>query len=254
MDNILRFVVFGAELLLAFFLILWMRSTAKGPASWKFIAQILIWGAVTSLIAAYVEIRYAFRIDELKQTLPDLANQHGIALEMTNNIAISAIEELGKYMVGVFTVINTRHVHKLSDTIIYMIIIGLGFSLVEDIFFLLNPETIAPYRLLSFYVHSGTSAIIGYSLGRFKFGLASYRELLGAVVAAIGLHFAYNLTTTLDNTNWGFLLAVAITLFISLQIFILLHKTLLEQYQLELRARRLSTTRTKLLHLTGSTR
>lgn len=250
MDSILRLGVFGGEILLALALITWMRSSSRDPkVPWKFILQILLWGAVTALVAAYVEIRYSFNLHELAQTHPSLVEQHGPWLEILNVSAVALIEELAKYMIGVFTVINTRHVHKLSDTIIYMVIIGLGFSLVEDIFFLLNPDTIAPYRLISFYVHSGTSAIIGYSLGRFKFGLASYRELAGAVVAAVGLHFAYNLTTNLSDTRLAFDLAVALTIFISLQIFILLRKTLVEEYELEQRARRIKREQTKFLNL-----
>lgn len=250
MDNLLRLGVFLTEILLTLALIYWMRSTSREPVvPWKFIVQILCWGAVTALVAAYIEIRYSFDLVKLGQSHPELVNQHGPWLELINVAAIALIEELGKYMIGVFTVINTKHVHKLSDTIMYMIIIGLGFSLVEDVFFLLNPDTIAPYRLISFYVHSGTSAIIGYSLGRFKFGLASYRELMGAVIGAVGLHFAYNLTTNLSNTRLAFDLAVALTIFISLQIFILLRKTLIEEYDLEYRARRLKRAHTRLLNL-----
>jgi RsiW-degrading membrane proteinase PrsW (M82 family) len=250
MDITLRLGVFGAEILLTLALITWMRSSSRDPkVPWKFILQILLWGAVTALVAAFIEIRYTFNLQQLAQSRPALVEQHGPWLQILNVSAVALIEELGKYMIGVFTVVNTRHVHKLSDTIIYLIIIGLGFSLVEDVFFLLNPDTIAPYRLISFYVHSGTSAIIGYSLGRFKFGLATYRELAGSVIAAVGLHFAYNLTTNLSDTHLSFDLAVALTIFISLQIFILLRKTLVEEYELERRAKRIKREHTKFLNL-----
>lgn len=146
-------------------------------------------------------------------------------------------------MIGVFSLLSTKHVHKMSDTIIYLIIIGLGFALVEDAVFLLNTDTSPVLRLMSFYLHSGTSSIIGYSLGRFKFGLAGYKELVIAVFAAVGLHFAFNLTTNLANNPTALVLAFAIAIYISLQIFILFRRTLVEEYSLELRARHLKYTR-----------
>lgn len=239
MEGLVRLSVFGVEILLAFALIAWMRSSVRGPAApWGFIALILAWGAVTALISAYVEIRYSFNLEKLTTEFPELVANNGHWLKLLNNVAASMIEEFAKYMIGVFTVINTRHIHKLSDTIIYLIIIGLGFSLIEDMFFLIHPDTVAPYRLMSFYIHSGTSAIMGYSLGRFKFGLASYRELIGSVVAAICLHFSYNFMTSLESPL-AFWLAVLLTVYISLQIFILFRRTVAEEERVELRATRL---------------
>jgi RsiW-degrading membrane proteinase PrsW (M82 family) len=160
------------------------------------------------------------------------------------------IEELAKYTVAVFTVINTKHFHKMSDAITYMILIGLGFSLVEDAIFFLNPATDAPYRLLSFYVHSGTSAIIGYSLGRFKFGQAGYGELFRAVCGAILLHFGYNLATSLSGSETAFWLTVAITIYISLQIFILFRRAQVEEYEIERQDTLGGVVPSKLLNLT----
>ena len=174
MEGLVHLAVFGIEILLTFALISWLRNTSRGPvAPWNFIFFILMWGGATAIISAYVEIRYSFNLDKLTTDFPELVHTHGPWLTLINTGANSLIEELAKYMIGVFAIINTKHIHKLSDTMIYLIIIGLGFALVEDIFYLITPETIAPWRLMSFYVHSGTSAIIGYSLGRFKFGLAS---------------------------------------------------------------------------------
>lgn len=233
-DNLLRVAVFGLELFLTYCLVAWMRSSRRGRKEpWSFLIRIMAYGALTALIAAAIEVKYSFNLNELQYTAPELVANYGNWLELINNISASLIEELAKYVVAVFTVINSKHFHKMSDAIVYLILIGLGFSLIEDAIFLVHPETMAPYRLLSFYVHSGTSAIIGYAMGQFKLGIAGYWQIVIALCAAVLLHFGYNLAVNLDNPLYSFYLTCAITLFISLQIFVLFRKATLEEYHLE---------------------
>lgn len=233
-NNALRVGVFVTELVLTFLLIAWLRSSMRGkPPRWSFIAFILVDGGAIALIAAFVEIRYSFDLSALQKTAPHLFAIYGNWYEIINNFSASAIEELGKYVVGVFLLMDSHHIHKLTDALLYMILIGLGFSLVEDSIYLLDPHTDPLGRLLSFYVHSGTSAIIGYSLGRYKVGLAKWWELLTGVLGAIGLHFAYNLSTSVSAQQYTFYLVSLLTLYISLQIFILFRRAIKEEYKLE---------------------
>lgn len=232
-DGAIRLGIYGLEISLALSLILWMRASSPGrKESWLFFLKILAAGAIAALISAYVEIKYSFNLVDLQTYAPDLFGRYAIWYDLINNIAASSVEELAKYLVAVLTILGGRHVHKLSDAIVYLIIIGLGFSLIEDAIFLINPEVIAPYRLLSFYVHSGTSAVIGYSLGRYMSGVARWPELIISIVGAILLHFGYNLATTLQDGNLSLYLTAAITAYISLQIFILFRKAIEEEYRL----------------------
>lgn len=225
-DGQLRLSVFLLEVILAIVLIIWLRLMARGePPPWGFLFRLLFFGSVAALLAGYIEIRYSLVVDQL-------APNHAL-LEGINNAGASLVEELAKYFVATITIINTRHYHKLSDTILYMIIIGLGFSLVEDALFLINPEVSAPYRLLSFYLHSGTSAIIGYGLTRYKFKLAKYPQLIFSILAAVVLHFTYNWATGLNDGSLSFALTICIALFITLQIFILFRKSIIDEYQME---------------------
>jgi len=236
----LHLLIFGLEIILAFILVLWLRYMGRGePAPWGFLFKLLFFGSLTAILAGYVEIRYSFIIS------PVSANP--VLLENLNNGAASLTEELAKYFAATFTIINTRHFHKLSDAILYMIIIGLGFSLVEDAFFLISPQTDAPYRLLSFYLHSGTSAIIGYHLGRFKYKLDGYPQLMLGVFYAVLLHFSYNWATSLQRGDLGFYLTVSITLYISLQIFILYRRAIIEEFKLD--HKKTARPRVKLLNL-----
>ncbi len=232
--NTQRFVVFAVEMILTYSLIIWMRNNQRaGREPWSFILKILAFGALTAIISAIVQLKYSFQLTQITHS------SYGSWLEALNNLSSSMIEELGKYMIGVFTLLSTRHTHKMSDVILYLVVIGLGFSLVEDAIYLTNPHTIPALRLMSFYLHSGTSAIIGYSLGRYKFGLAGHKELFVAVFSAIGLHFLFNTSTTLSDPSLSFVFSFALALFITLQIFILFRRTLLQEYGLEMRAQRL---------------
>lgn len=231
--TVLNLAVFAIEIILAVSLISWMRSSLRGtPAPWSFIAQVLIAGALVALAAALVTVRYSFDITALTVSRPDIVEHYKGILIIFNTVGAALVEELAKYAVGVFFLIHNRHTTRLSDVIICMVIVGLGFSLIEDAFYFLDPSTIAPYRLLSFYLHSGTSAIMGYSLGRFRFGLTGYRELFLAVIAAVALHTGYNLTTQLNNGQIALYLTFAITLLITLQIFVLVKRTQNEEWQL----------------------
>jgi RsiW-degrading membrane proteinase PrsW (M82 family) len=235
----LRYIVLALEVGLTAGLIFWMRSETRGvPISWKYIFKILTAGAGVALISALVVIRYSFNIEALQETNPSIVDQYKGWMIFLNVIGAASVEELAKYTVGVFFLVSSRRVHRLTDVILAMIVAGLGFSLIEDILYLLSTDAVPAYRLLSFYLHSGTSAIMGYALGRFHFGLTGYRELMRALLAAIGLHAAYNLALNLEGTTLPLYIAFAITLFISLQIFILFRKSLEEEYVLDQRKRK----------------
>ena len=150
-DSWLRIAVFVTELFLAWGLISWMRSGQRGrPEPWSFIWKILALGAFTALISGVVQLKYSFNLPALQQSNPELVAQYGTLYAMINNVSASLIEELAKYMIGVFSLLSTRHAHKMSDTIIYLIIIGLGFSLAEDALFLLTLDQVPTLRLMSF--------------------------------------------------------------------------------------------------------
>jgi RsiW-degrading membrane proteinase PrsW (M82 family) len=249
--TLLRYIVLALEVGLTAGLIFWMRNSTRGvPISWKHIFTVLAAGGGVALIAALVTIRYSFNIPLLQDTQPTLIEDYKGWLIFLNVMSAGAVEELAKYTVGVFFLVSNRKVKRLSDIIASMIMVGLGFSLIEDILYLMTTDAVPTYRLLSFYLHSGTSAIMGYALGRFHFGLAGYRELIKALATAIGLHCVYNLSLNLEGTTLPLYLALTVTLYISLQIFILFRKTLEEEYDMNLKIeRKKPRVTTKLLNL-----
>lgn len=237
-----RLLVFVIELVLAGCLLGWLNTASRGErAPLPFLFKLMASGAGIALVAGILELRYVIQPNEVVST----------GYLITYNVAVSLIEELAKYFVAVLLILHSRYLHKLSDGILYLIVIGLGFSLVEDALFLISPQTIAGYRLVSFYLHSGTSAIIGYWLGRYHFRTANGWQLMGGVLSAVSLHLAYNLTTYVTDRPLAAYATFCIALYISLQVFILFRKSVVEEFAIEHRTRHRH--RTNLLNIGSGT-
>lgn len=236
-----RLTVFLIELALAGLLIVWLHTASRGERPpFSFLLTLAGSGASIAILVAVIELKYV--LPRTAVSLPYL---------ISYNLAVSLIEELAKYFVAVLLILHSRYLHKLSDGILYLIVIGLGFSLIEDALFLTSPQTVAGYRLLSFYLHSGTSAIIGYNLGRFHFNRAKYPQLIWGVLGAVTLHLAYNLTTYVQDAPLAGYLTFCIALYITLQIFILFRRAVLEEFHIDHVGR--VRHHTKLLHVTSDT-
>jgi RsiW-degrading membrane proteinase PrsW (M82 family) len=202
------------EILLSVLLVIWMRKSLHASSlRGLFLVKLLLYGSLVALVCAYLEMQYG---DLLSDSTIHPSNKGFASL-----FAGSIIEEMGKYGVAVCTLLHSRYVRSTLDALIYLIIIGLGFTIMEDAIYLiqLTPET--SYRLLSFYLHSGTSAIIGYSLGRYISNQTRSGELVIAILAAILLHFGYNLSTGISLSPWSDLLTLCFLVYITLQVFVL---------------------------------
>jgi len=227
-------LIFLLEILLTSLLVWWLHSASRGekiPSS--FIAELLVAGAIAALIAGVFELNYGLHSEAIRRIAPQLAAAHPTALLGLNYTVVAVIEEVAKYCAALFLITRSRSLGRLSDAIFYMVVIGLGFSLIEDALFLLNPNIDAPYRLFSFYLHSGTSAVLGYGFARFTFKLWKYPQLLASLVTAVILHLAYNVFTSLNNHILGFMLSLSLTVVVSILVFILYRRTVLLEFHLE---------------------
>jgi RsiW-degrading membrane proteinase PrsW (M82 family) len=234
MFSTLSAVVFGLELILTIGLIIWLLAMSRGEQiPTPFIFTLLAYGGLAALIAGVIQIRYGITRNELQQLAPHLTSRYANALLGLNYIVVAVVEELAKYCAALFLIIHTRRLKRLSDAIFYLVIIGLGFSLVEDALFFLSPHIDAPYRLLSFYLHSGTSAVLGYGFARFYFKHWHYRNLLACLGLSILIHLTYNVFTSLNDHLIAFLLTLTMTSLISLQIFLVYRHTVLLEFHLE---------------------
>jgi RsiW-degrading membrane proteinase PrsW (M82 family) len=245
------------EIVLAAAMIFWLRSSSRGtPLAWKTIWKVLLYGVICALVSAFITIHYSFNLAAIEANNEALFNQYGTLMLLLNIFIGSIVEELAKYVVGVFLLIDNKTIRRMSDIIMLMVIVGLGFALIEDLLYLIVSPADAPLRLMSFYLHAGTAAVMGYSLARFRYGLAGYRELFLAVISAMSLHVCYNLATQVEQENTRLFLMAAVALVISLQIFSLVTRTIKEEYLLEQeeKSHEIPKKPTKLLNLTGPSR
>lgn len=177
-----------------------------------------------AMVSAIVEIRYLITPDNLNSLSQSKYQSLLPFYEFFNNFSASVIEEMAKYAVGVFIVLYSPKIRRISDVLTFMIIVGLGFALTEDVIYLLNPAVNAPERLISFYLHSGTAAIMGYAMGQLRFKHKGYRNLLKSIFYAIFLHFAYNSCSLINNRQTGLWFGVGVIIYIGAQVIIIFRK------------------------------
>lgn len=116
----------------------------------------------------------------------------------------ATIEELAKYGAAAIIALRTAYADEPVDFPIYLITAALGFSALENGFFLLNPVVLADATVglltgnLRFLgatlLHATSSAIIGIALGLafYKSRLVKKIYLLWGILGAIVLHSAFN--------------------------------------------------------------
>jgi RsiW-degrading membrane proteinase PrsW (M82 family) len=127
------------------------------------------------------------------------------------------IEEIAKFLAVYFTVLTKKVVDEPIDPLIYMITAALGFSALENTFFLLNPsaglehaQVIATgmFRFIGANVlHTVCSAVVGASLGLsfYMHGFAHRVYVVGGVILAGLLHTLFNVFI-LSSSGAGVLL------------------------------------------------
>jgi RsiW-degrading membrane proteinase PrsW (M82 family) len=119
-------------------------------------------------------------------------------------VALSAIEEIGKFVIVAVIVFHGTFIDDPTDYAIYMIVGALGFAATENVLYLLDPLstnniTVAlltgNLRFLGATVlHTAASSIIGLSLGLafYKNNFIKFIYLIIGFIGAIGLHAVFN--------------------------------------------------------------
>jgi RsiW-degrading membrane proteinase PrsW (M82 family) len=110
------------------------------------------------------------------------------------SLAISVIEETSKSLPLMLFLYKKRYFNEHTDGVIYFALAGLGFGLPENILYTLQygPGTGLLRVVLTPLFHASTTALIGYAIARAKVGKMPKLRVLYMVVAAIGLHAAYD--------------------------------------------------------------
>ncbi len=183
------FIAFGGGIFPALlWLWFWLREDSKHPEPRRLIALAFLAGMVAVALVIPIEQWVA-------GYLPT---------ETATFLAWSAIEEMTKFLLAWITVLRRSDNDEPIDSVIYMVVVALGFAAAENTLFLLSPlsgdslsQTIitGDYRFVgATLLHVLASAVIGASLA-FSFYRSRWvraRYLLFGVILSIALHGLFN--------------------------------------------------------------
>ena len=190
------------------------------PESKGMILKVFLWGAFISLPAIILEKWLGYFL--IKLTLP-------LTLLNFINLFLNAalVEELLKYSVFKIKVLKSSEFDEPVDSLIYMIVVALGFAAIENILIIFRLNSLFSLRsiflisLLRFlgatFLHTLTSGIIGYFLA-LSFYQAKKRLLVQGIIIAVALHGFYNFFIMRIEKALSFFLLVIIL--ISLVVFL----------------------------------
>ncbi|MGB9609204.1 MAG: PrsW family intramembrane metalloprotease [Patescibacteria group bacterium] len=201
--NIILFFIFGA-LLCLFWLLFCLYLDRQAPEPKKQILKVFFWGGFTVFPILLITGPISSILDQVNW--PSLAVQIFIFSFLIDGL----FEELAKYAVLSDKVYHSKYFDEPRDGLIYGMIVGLGFSFVENFLYSLictdlkeGLQLILLRGLLTTSMHFLSGGIIGY-----YFGLAKFRNkkqlILPGLIIAILFHGLYN-TILRFGSDWTFI-------------------------------------------------
>ena len=166
----------------------WLREDSRHPEPRRLIALAFLAGMVAVALVIPLE----------QWVEPRLPDQTAVF------IAWSAIEELTKFALAWITVLRLPQNDEPLDSVIYMVVVALGFAAAENTLFLLSPLAgvtwgqvilTGDYRFVgATLLHVLASATIGASLALsfYKPRRVKWRYLTVGVILSLFLHGAFN--------------------------------------------------------------
>lgn len=215
------FIVIG--LIPSFIWLLFYLRKDKRPEPNEMVIKIFIYGMAITVPVALVECGFV-------NFLQELSFNPTIFLAIYFLIGVALIEELAKYLVIKLRVLRDPHFDEPVDSMIYMIIAGLGFAAFENILilFLLKEPHLLEQTIMALsgrfvgatILHALCSANIGFflALSFYKKHLRRRLVSLGILISLI-FHGIFNLA--LGMTGWP-QIAILLTILIGLFIIVLL--------------------------------
>ena len=107
---------------------------------------------------------------------------------------VSVPEELLKFL-GVMTIpFRSKHFNEPIDGIIYTVMLGMGFATLENILYgyTYGLETIVVRSFTAVPAHGIFAFLMGYYVGKFKFGYLNLSGLIKGMLLVLVFHSAYD--------------------------------------------------------------
>src|SRR3989344_1958216 len=189
------FAIAGGALPTLVWLLFWLREDRKHPEP---IRLLFLTFAVGMLVVLPVLKLEAFVYQS-------------VSGETLRILLWSTIEELGKFIAVLSTVLWRKEIDEPIDYVVYMVTVALGFAAVENTLFIFNPisQGLATTGIVTgnlrfigaTLLHIGASAAVGIcmALAFYKNRLRKYQYMAFGLILAIALHIGFNLTILIGN-------------------------------------------------------
>jgi RsiW-degrading membrane proteinase PrsW (M82 family) len=172
-------------------LIYYHKQDKAKPEPLGMILRVFIWGCFSIIPALVLEV--------IADRINTAYNSHYIVLTIFVKSFLIAgfIEEFLKQRVVLSFVYKNKAFDEVMDGIVYTIVAGLGFAVVENIFYVLEGGiNVAIARsFTSLPLHAIAAGIMGYYIGKAKFAESSLQEkryLRTGLIMAILYHGIYD--------------------------------------------------------------
>ena len=224
--KIILYVIFGVLPSLTW--LFYYLSKDLHPEPKKTIIKMFLWGALITIPVFFTQIG-----------LMVLLNKFGLNPLITSLVywflIIAFSEEIFKFLVVRLKIMNSPDLDEPLDIMLYMVVVALGFSALENILYLFNPATglsfdelIKRTFLLSFirfigatFLHTLCSAVIGYFMAVSYFDEKNrFLELTSGITLAVILHGLYNFSIMKLTGYQAFVIPAIILLTLGLLTFL----------------------------------
>lgn len=199
----------------------------RHPEPRHMILKIFLFGMLSAFPAAFIEFH-------LEKVLPEqnfaLANFTCYLVAFFSVVVgVALIEEIMKFLVVKFGAIKSPELDEPMDLILYMIVAGLGFATLENIFIFFSPDisyaleetlSLALFRFVSAtFLHALCSGTIGFFLALSFCEIKNKKALfVSGFLLAILLHGLYNFS--IMNLGGALRFGIPTVIILSLAIFI----------------------------------
>ena len=197
----------------------WLLNSERGPKeNRKDLVIAGLFGMLAVAIAIFLELKL----------IPDDLTTHAIrytSLHLLNNgLIIGLIEEGAKAFPLAIYLLLRKKINEVTDGMLYFGISGMVFGVIEDIGynFSLGPGAGIAKIVSGPFIHAGFSVLIGWALSMAILRGRQFWLLVPAgLAAAIGLHGLYDFGL-FYATGWSVLMSLVITVFVNLNILLLM--------------------------------
>lgn len=197
------------------------------PESNKKIIEIFLWGVIIVTPALVIEQIFSTLLPQ------ELLNTSLFWFAFYYILGVGFVEESLKYLVVKLRVLDSSHFDEPIDTMLYLIIAGLGFATVENVIVIFDIKTLEEAAVVSMirlltavFLHTLAAAITGYFLALSIYKKNKAIGVMGLSLAAL-LHGLYNISIVkleTAQTYFSFLLPTIIIISMGTFVFILFLK------------------------------